>query len=246
MQFLGRSGQNHKKISVVFTLAAASYLLVLPEVFAESVTEILKKADDIRNPPMSNKLSISVETEGEETVELEVSMQGKDKTLVRTVKPARDRGKNMLMIGEDMWVFVPNLKRTVRVSLNQKLTGQAANGDICRQRWSGDYNPSLERETANVWILLLDAEKSGLTYDKIRLWVNKSDYRPVKAEYLTKTAKVLKKATFKNYKKMAGAMRPSVTVIANANKKDDKSVVTTLEITPMNFPDSLFNQNNLN
>ena len=46
-----------------------------------------------------------------------------------------------------IWVFIPNLKRSVRVGLSQKLTGQAANGDISRMRWSGDYTPKLLKET---------------------------------------------------------------------------------------------------
>ena len=68
------------------------------------------------------------------------------------------------MLDENMWVFIPNLKRSVRVGLSQKLTGQAANGDISRMRWSGDYTPKLLKETKKSWLLHLQAKKKGLTH----------------------------------------------------------------------------------
>ena len=42
---------------------------------------------------------------------------------------------------------MPSLKRAIRVSLSQKLMGEAANGDISRMRWYGDYNVKIEKQT---------------------------------------------------------------------------------------------------
>lgn len=220
-------------------------LSVSSSAFAETADSILAKADDIRNPSLSSKILVQVETKGEDTVELEVSIKGKDKTYVHMLKPAGDRGKKMLMLGEEMWVSTPKLSKPVRVSLNQKLSGQAANGDITRQRWSGDYEAKIEEQDAKHWVLGLTANKKGLTYDRIRLWVGKKNYRPIRAEYLTKSGKILKRAKFGKYKEMSGAMRPSETIISSATKESDKSIITTLKVTDMTFPDSLFNQNSL-
>ena len=41
---------------------------------SESAKSILKKTDEIRSPSDSYKLSIEIETKGEETLELEVSI----------------------------------------------------------------------------------------------------------------------------------------------------------------------------
>ena len=96
---------------------------------------ILRKADEVRNPSESFSMVVDVESQNDDPARFEVMMQGKSKTLIRTKKPERDVGRSILMIDENMWAYVPNLKRSVRVSLNQKLTGQAANGDISRMRW---------------------------------------------------------------------------------------------------------------
>ncbi|HQB46451.1 MAG TPA: outer membrane lipoprotein-sorting protein, partial [Polyangiaceae bacterium] len=133
-----------------------------------SAAEIVRKADEVRNPDESYFLRVEVQTSEhpDRPSEFEVSLLGNDKTLIKTVKPSRDRGRNMLMRGTEMWAYIPNLKRAVRVSLSQRLVGQAANGDISRMRWSGDYDAVIESQTERHWTLLLTANKTGLTYDK--------------------------------------------------------------------------------
>ena len=40
-------------------------------------------------------------------------------------------------------------------------------------RWAKDYSPTIEKETDKEWVLLLDAKKKGLTYEKIRAHIEK-------------------------------------------------------------------------
>lgn len=208
---------------------------------------ILKKADEIRNPAESFWMEVQVQSPGEEPSEsaFEVSIQGNNKTLIRTLEPARDRGRNLLMLDEEMWLFVPNLKRAVRVGLNQKLTGQAANGDISRMRWSGDYQAQLVKEDASEWELFLTATKKGLTYEKIRVWVSRKDFRPVRAEYLSLGEKTLKRASFSEFQLLAGALRPSQIRIEDAVRTERVSTIRIQKMEVRQFPSSLFNQNSL-
>ena len=82
--------------------------------------EWVKKADNIRNPADSFEMQIKVET-SENTSVFQVYLQGQDKTLIVTKEPARDKGRNMLMLDRDFNAYVPNLKRSMRLSLAQKL-----------------------------------------------------------------------------------------------------------------------------
>lgn len=209
--------------------------------------EILKKADEIRNPSNAFFLDIQVNSteDAQEPHEFHVAIQGNDKTRIETLHPKRDRGRNMLMLGENMWVFVPNLKREVRVSLNQKLTGQAANGDISRMRWSGDYTPTITNQNDKEWELTLVANKKGLTYDRIKVWVEKNSFRPLRAEYLTGAGKVLKKATFGGYKNIAGGVRPTEILIQDAVRQGDTSTIQIKDMRVRNFPASIFNKSEL-
>lgn len=212
----------------------------------ESADEIMKRADAVRCPSESFFMEVEVTSKGQDDqVKLEVFTKGRDKTRINTVAPARDKGRNMVMIGEDMWAYVPNLKRAVRVALNQKLTGQAANGDVSRMRWWGDYTAKLESEDSKSWTLALSARRKGLTYDKMRVWVEKNSFRPLRAEYLTPAGKLLKKSQFREYRNIAGALRPTEIHIQDANNAEDASVIRILKLESKNSSDAIFNHNAL-
>jgi len=210
------------------------------------VNTILVKADAIRNPSDSFFMEVRLENKGESDESLfEVFTKGKDKTLIKTIMPTMNRGRNLLMLEENMWVYIPNLKRAVRVSLAQKLTGQAANGDISRMRWANDYEPKLIGQDNESWNLFLTAKKKGLTYDKIRIWVKKNSFQPIKAEYLTVNEKVLKTAQFYEYKQIAGGIRPTKILIESALNKEETSLIEIKKMEVKDFPETNFQKDNL-
>ena len=213
---------------------------------ASTPEEILRRADEIRNPAESYFLRCVVTTSStSEDTEVEVSVQGNTRTLVKTIRPARDRGRLGLMVDQDMWAYIPNLHRAVRVTLSQRLVGQAAHGDICRNRWSGDYLAVIEAETPQQWTLFLTAAKAGLTYEKIRLWIEKGTFHPLHAEFLTPAGMPLKRAEYRAYKPFGGVDRPSVIHIEDALRPGDFSDIQILEAVARQFPASIFYSENL-
>jgi outer membrane lipoprotein-sorting protein len=214
---------------------------------APSPEQIIAQVDSIRNPAESYKMKVEVKDvgTGDEASVYEVFLQGNTKTLLKTLAPIHDRGRNVLMQGEDMWAYIPNLKRAVRVSLSQKLTGQAANGDISRMRWSGDYAAQIQSETPKEWVLFLTARKKDLTYDKLRVWVDKATYRPTHAEFLTGAGKPLKTAQYQGYRSIAGKSRPTEILIQDAVRPSDRSMIRILEMDVEKVPASIFNQSTL-
>jgi outer membrane lipoprotein-sorting protein len=210
-----------------------------------SPAEILQKADDVRNPSASFTMVVTVKDHDGTLSKFEVKTKGKDRTLIKTLQAPHSKANALLMVEQDMWAYIPNLKRAVRVSLQQKLTGQAANGDIARTRWSGDYEATLEKEEKDSWQLFLTANKKGLTYDKIRLWVGKDGFKPRKAEYLTMAGDPLKTANFESYSNMAGAERPRTIRIQDAKRSSDYSVLEILSLQNAELPDAIFQASNL-
>lgn len=207
--------------------------------------QILTRADEIRNPSVSYRMQVTVDSTDDGHNAYEIMIGGKDHSIIKTLKPEREVGKNFLMVQENMWAYIPNIGRSVRVSLNQKLSGQASNGDISRMRWQGDYKSRIESENSSSWVLFLEANKKGLTYEKIRVWISKANFRPVKAEYLTATEKVLKYVNFSGYRQIAGAIRPTEITIVNAHDKSKKSVLRIQKMWKMDIPESYFAENNL-
>lgn len=203
-----------------------------------SAEELLRAADAVRNPAENYRMQIQVVTANSDQ-EFEVLLKGPEKTLVVVKKPSRDIGRNMLMLERDFYAYIPNLKRSMRLSLAQKLAGEVANGDIARTRWAGDYTPTIEKQTDTDAVLFLDGKKQGLTYSKIRLWIELKTHRPIRAEFLGLDGKtVLKRAWYEEYKTLAGAERPSVLRIEDTSGK--KSSIRVLSMEGKELSDSLF------
>jgi len=231
------------------TMILIMTVIISPTSFALAKTDLspaenlLKAADDIRNPGESFEMNIDVEDSDNSSSSFTVFLKGKDKTMIVTKAPSRDRGRNMLMIEQDFKVYVPNLKRSMRLSLAQKLSGQVANGDIARTRWFGDYDVSIELPEAKNIRLFLKARHENLTYPAIRLWIDKVTKRPLRAEYLGSNGKtILKNAYFEEYKSMEGLMRPSLIRIEDTSGKTSRILIK--EMKRKKLEDSFFTVRN--
>lgn len=243
-----------KPVAVRAAISLLSCLLVLLSTAgvtraSDSAESLLEKADQIRNPSDSYFIRVEVDTAGADPGHslFEVSIAD-DRTLIRTLEPERNKGRNLLMLGEEMWAYVPNLKRSVRVALNQRLTGQAANGDISRMRWHGDYDAAFD-DTATAGsgetVLFLKARKKGLTYEKIRVWLEADTAKPLHADFLTLAGMTLKRATYTDYGSLAGSIRPRKIVIQDAIREAERSTIHIVSMENRKFPDSLFTQSQL-
>ncbi len=213
--------------------------------------QILKKADEFRSPSGGFEADVRVTDRGSDESTFRVFIDGNDKSLMVTQSPARDVGRNMLMLDRDIWMFIPSVSRPVRVALRQRLFGQVAQGDIARMRWHGDYKSTLTSEKPEIkngksaLRLELKAAKPNLTYDRLNIWVDPKDYRPLEAEFLTPNGKVLKTATFENYGPLAGKERARLIKLQDALRERDFSEIQIRQMTPRNFPSGFFSQANL-
>jgi outer membrane lipoprotein-sorting protein len=205
---------------------------------------LVKVADEIRNPSEAFEMKIKVEDSDKNVSEFVVYLKGKEQTLIVTKEPSRDRGRNMLMQEQDFHAYVPNLKRSMRLSLSQKLSGQVANGDIARTRWYGDYDVRVEKEDVHESCLFLKARRENLTYAAIRLWVAKINNRPLRAEYLgSNGTTILKKAFFEDYRMFAGALRPSLLRIEDSAGKSSR--IAILDMKKREFDSAFFSIRNM-
>lgn len=123
-----------------------------------------------------------------------------DSSLAETLEPVRFKGSKLLQVARGMWLTRPGLAKPVPISPRQRMSGQAANGDIAATNYAGDYdallegNESLEGEPCHV--LNLSAKHKRTTYDRIRYWVSVSRSVGLKAEFYSVSGKLLKTAHF--------------------------------------------------
>jgi outer membrane lipoprotein-sorting protein len=213
-----------------------------------SPQDILKYADLVRFPPEGFEVSIHIRTLEQGSLREErifkVLSKGNENTLVMTVEPASERGQILLMKGRDLWMFLPKLSQPVRLSLAQRLLGQVSNGDIARANFAGDYTPTLVgMETVGnnqLYVLHLIAVDRGVTYQRVRYWVNQSNYWPQKAEFYSLSNRLLKSCRYEDFRPLSGIVRPTRLVMVDALKKDEMSTLEYSNMKLRELPERIF------
>ncbi|MBS0308685.1 MAG: outer membrane lipoprotein-sorting protein [Proteobacteria bacterium] len=193
--------------------------------------EILAASDAVRNPNHPFGLTTTLieyrngkQTDGSTLAVYSKADQvgGQFRNLIRFVAPARDAGKLMLKSGNDLWFYDPANKASIRISPQQRLLGQAANGDIVTVNLAKDYQATLaaeedvqdgEKQTKHAYKLTLKGVAPDVTYDKIEMWIDTSNNRPIKSRFYTESGRLLKTAYYRRYQNQLGVERPTETVI---------------------------------
>lgn len=221
-----------------------------------SADELLQASDRGRGgirEGLSWNITLTTTEEGDTSVRGFRVKAKEHNAFVEALSPARNKGEIYLFNDRNMWFFKPSLKKPVAISSRQKLSGQAANGDIASTHYARDYTPTLEKtdvvDGEKMHVLLLKAKADNLTYDQIRYWISDKDKLAKKAEFLTLQGKAFKLARmeYANRLRLGGKEFPFVSrlVISDAKFPDNKSVIEYQAPKVEDHADSLFNVNRM-
>lgn len=198
---------------------------------APDAQAILADTDAVRNPPKSFSVTVqlleyrkSVQTDSNTlTVYSKADgVSGQFRSLVRFIAPQRDADKLMLKSGNDMWFYDPSSQASIRLSPQQRLLGQASNGDVLTVNLAKDYKAELtgeedvadgERVTRRCHKLDLAAVSPDVTYHRVQIWVDISSAKPIKARFLSESGHLLKTAYYRKFQAQLGRERPTEVVI---------------------------------
>jgi outer membrane lipoprotein-sorting protein len=210
---------------------------------------LLKRSDMFRNgwPAYVVHVKIADYESGKADEEhlYEVSQKGTDKTYVEFMSP-REKGRHLLMVGDDMWVYLPDTSRPVRITPLERLTGDASNGDVARTNYAVDYSPVYLRTekvgAIDCHVLELTAKRKGATYQRILYWLRVEDARPVRAEFYLTSGKHIKSATFDDYGPYSGKTLLRRLTLYDEIRHNSHSVLEYSGAAPRDLPDKLFYQ----
>ncbi len=181
--------------------------------------ELLKKAGSRLFPEeFSAEIKMVQHKPGQEDYVSRLLLYKKSKDLVRAdyIYPPHQAGQRMLRREGQIWMYLPDTKRTIRMSSRQSLGGSDFNnGDIMRLNYEEDYTPTIVKETDTYWVLELRAKNRSVTYDRILYTISKDGYQSVKQEFYTLSGKLIKTLEFKEPKNYGGLLRPSLFVMSS-------------------------------
>jgi hypothetical protein len=183
---------------------------------------LLRKVDDLwRGDASHTVMSMRVKTAHyQRTLKLEGWSKGTEKTLVRILAPAKEKGTVTLKSGEAIYTYLPRTDRTIK--LNSGMMGGSwmgshfTNDDLVREsRMSADYRSSITFEgqrggKAVLELTLIPRETAAVVWGKIVTELDAQSLIPVSSTYYDEDLKASRRMVFKDIKDFGGRLAPAV------------------------------------
>ena len=170
----------------------------------------------------------------------EISMKswtlGDDFALIYVTAPARDEGTAFLKRGNEIWNYVSNIDRMVKMPpsmMSQSWMGSDfSNDDLVRGiSIIDDYDHELlGDETVDgqecYKIELTPYPETPVVYEKVLYWVSREYYLPVKVENYDEYGVLVSTIHFSDVKTMDGRPMPSVMEMIPEDKRNHRMLIT--------------------
>jgi outer membrane lipoprotein-sorting protein len=235
---------------LLYMLAGVVALCTCSVNAAEDGDAILKKVDRNLQPEsyeMYRKL-INVEPSGaRKEFVLYTVKKGKDKMVALFLDPPSDKGRSSLRDGDNMWLYIPNVGKPLRItSLQSVVGGVFNNSDILRLDYHQEYHVVATDDSGKETLLKLKANSSSVAYDTLKMWVDKKQLVPTRIEAYAASGLLIKTLHYSKIKDFGGGLvRPSVLTTDSPLYKGYQSIMLFANIKKRDFPDEVFTLNYL-
>ncbi|MBN1272364.1 MAG: outer membrane lipoprotein-sorting protein [Candidatus Aminicenantes bacterium] len=206
---------------------------------------MLRKLDRNLNPESfeAYRKLINIEPNGrKKEFVLYTVKKGADRVAALFLSPASEEGRTTLRLDENMWLYIPNVGKPIRItSLQSVIGGIFNNADILRLDYAEEYSVEKTEERDKEYLLHLKARTRNVAYDRLRMWVDKSRILPNKIECRTEADMLIKTIHFKQIKDFGGGIvRPSVVETESPLHEGHKSVMIFAQIKARTLQDEVF------
>lgn len=228
-------------------LFPCSLFALLLGTVAEAQDQALLAAEQARGILTGNTgVRWTVKVSGNKSAKFVAVSQG-GKIFAEVVEPADATGRRYLAESSgSMWFWKPGLSRPVSVSKRQRLSGDAAIGDIASTSFvdgykvAGKESGEVNGEPATIYTM--EANSLGDTYAKIRYWVTTKENLGKKAEFYAKSGNLVRSSTMEYGNQANG--RPFLSKMAVTDSGTTINLAFS-EVELGTFPAELFTRENL-
>ena len=152
--------------------------------------------------------------ERESRYRLRIYSSGQDRGLIRVLEPAREAGQAFLNDGDDLFVYTPRLRRTLRLPPSGRsdsfLGSDLSYSDLAGDDFRAYYQASVASEDeASVTLTLTPTEGAPTPYGKLELSAEKPSLAPTRPVYYDQRGYAVKESAFSAYQEVGDQRIPT-------------------------------------
>lgn len=222
-------------------------IFTLSSIYAQ---DILVQIDKNMAPGSSEsyKKLINIEPDGsKKEFLLYQARKDSDKMVSAFLQPDSEKGRTTLRVGDNMWLYLPEVGKAIRITSMQSVIGGVFNNaDIMRLDFSSEYDVVMQNEQEDEITVETKAKTETVAYDKLIIKVDKKTVTPKEIKCYSSTGMLIKTLYYKDIKDFGnGIIRPALVETDSPLYKGYKSVMIYGKITPKEFSDEAFTLDNL-
>jgi outer membrane lipoprotein-sorting protein len=223
----------------------------------EAYSLIEKSENHIRGKSFRGKMTMTVENNGQvRTLVLKNWSVGREKAFVKILSPAKDRDTGNLRIEMNLWQYLPNIERVIKIPpslmLQSWMGSDFTNDDLVKtSSLTRDYTHKiLGRETYDghkaVKIECIPKPNAPIVWGKVIAWVREGDGVPLKQEFYSEKNELLKSMEGREVKTFGQRTIPTTLIMRNLKKENSKTTLKYNDVSfDENIPANIFTQENL-
>jgi outer membrane lipoprotein-sorting protein len=220
------------------------------------INALSKKLDELyRSESSKAVMTMQIVTPNyERTLEMEMTTKGTENTLIRILSPRKEKGISTLKRGNEMWNYLPKVKKVVRVPPSMMMSSwmgsDVTNDDLVRDSsWDEDY--TVKQVPAKAGEFCFDytpKESAAVTWSRVHTCFDAKLELPKLQEFYDEKGRKVRQMNFDRYRKVDGRVIPTrISVIPlSEDKKGNKTVMTYKAMSfDVEVPDETFSMANL-
>ena len=244
------------KRMICLTAIAWLGLWVVQTATAEDVAAIIKKLD-------SNEVYATIKSEAEFVIQFSgkrivkrfvLYAKGDRNSFVEFTNP-EDAGTKFLKKDGNLFLYSPDAEEIVPITghmLKESMMGSDLSYEdtVANDTLASLYNATLveepEYQGVQCWLLELVGKRKTISYPKLRMWVDKQSYIPLKTERYALSGALLKEELVLETARIGGRLFPIKVEVRDRLRKDSRTVFTMIDpVLDGPIPDSVFSMRNL-
>jgi outer membrane lipoprotein-sorting protein len=238
-------------------------ILLLTGLFASGqstepeAARIVKKIDDLyRSDASHGKLQMDiVTTHWQRTLTMEVWTEQLEKTFIRILDPAKERGVATLRIGTEMWNYLPKTNKIIKIPPSMMMSSwmgsDFTNDDLVKEyTFLDDYDFHLsippDAKSGEIYIDCIPKPGRPIVWSRVVIAVQADTYLPIWQKYYDERNNLMRTLQYGEVRRFGSRTVPAEMVMIPEHKEGSRTTIRYLELEfDASLPAEIFSLRNL-